>query len=201
MQDTTRIGPVFWLAGLVLMPLFTAGAVWVGAVDWATLAPAFFLFGLMGLIVVLIAIVGAHARGKVIIFAPFGVREGIATFLGFVCLAGFNLFVFYLLKVPMSTGVTAADNMLTGILFAIYEENLMFGVYLAGKMAGVPDIPLIILSTIVFIPLHALVGVLNLSFILFLIIGRSVFTGLYAVTDHSDPSYLIHILWNAVMSL
>lgn len=201
MQDTTRIGPVFWFAGLVLMPLFTAGAVWVGAVDWATLAPAFFLFGLMGLLVVGIAMMAAHAKGRAVLFAPFGIREGIAALLGFALLAGFNLFVFYLFKVPMSTGVTAADNVLTGVLFAIYEENLMFGVYLAGKAAGVPDIPLIILSTIVFIPLHALVGVLNLSFILFLIIGRSVFTGLYAVTDHSDPSYVIHILWNVVMSL
>jgi len=200
-QDTIRIGPVFWFSGLVLMPMLTAGSVWVGAISWEVLAPAFFLFGIMGLLVVLVAIMAAQTKGRAILFAPFGIREAVASLLGFGLLAGFNLFVFYLFDIPLSSGVGTADNLLTGILFAIMEENLMFGAYLAGKMAGAPDIAIIIISTIVFIPLHALVQVLNFAFIVFLVIGRSVFTGLYATTDHSDPSYVVHIAWNVVMSI
>jgi len=200
-QDITRIGPVFWFSGLVLMPMLTAGSVWVGAISWETLAPAFFIFGIMGLLVCLVAVSAARASGRAILFAPFGIREAVASLIGFGLLAGFNLFVFYVLELPLSSGVGAADNVLTGVLFAIMEENLMFGAYLAGKLAGAPDIAIIIISTIVFIPLHALVQVLNFAFIVFLVIGRAVFSGLYAVTDHSDPSYVIHIAWNVVMSI
>jgi len=86
------------------------------------------------------------------------------------------------------------------VLFAIYEENLLLGIFSAGKAGGVPDIYLIFGSALLFVPLHAWVRALDLMFALFLIVGRSVFTGLYALSDHSDPSFITHILWNVINS-
>jgi len=183
------------------MLLITAGVVWLQVIEWSTLEPAFIVLGCGGLLLILaVAAVSGSLRP-----AGFGMKEIMVTVSGLLILALVNLFLYYFLDVPLDVGpsahaTTLQERILVNVLFAIYEENFMFGVYSAGKAAGLRDIYIIIASVIVFIPLHAWVAATTLVFSLFVGVGRAVITSAYAASDHSDPSYLIHILWNVINS-
>lgn len=200
MAENARIGPVMWLSQF-LMILLTAGVVWLLVVDWAVLQLVFIVCGCGGLCLILTvaAVTGSLSP------AGIGVREITVAVAGLLILALVNLGLFYLFDVPMKVGPSASapswyERVLVNTLFAIYEENFMFGVYSAGKAAGLPDVYIIICSVIVFIPLHAWVAATTLVFAFFIGFGRAVISGAYAASDHSDPGYLIHIFWNVLNS-
>ena len=57
------------------------------------------------------------------------------------------------------------------------------------------------MTTIVFVPLHALVYPQDLPYTLFLLIGRLILTGAILVTDNSDVGFGAHILYNLITTI
>lgn len=189
-----------WLSQVIML-LLTGAVIWLQIVSWEVIGPPLFVFGIMGLLIILLV---AALTGKLAI-GTIGPREFTVAGVGLVVLVAVNMFIFWVFDVPMSAGsgpVAETSNwferVLVGVLFAIYEENFMLGLFSAGKAGGVPDLYLIIGAVIVFVPLHAWVRAIDLVFALFLGVGRAVMNAQYASSDHSDPSYITHIVWNIV---
>lgn len=199
MGDRITLGPVMWISQVIML-LLTAATLWLGVVEWETVGLAFIVFGIGGLMIIFLV---AVLTGKMTI-GGIGPREFTIASLGIIAIIVVNIGMLWLFDVPMdvgpSTANTWAERVLVNTLFAIFEENLMLGLFSAGKAGNIPDLYLIIGASVLFVPLHAWVKALDLFFALFLIVGRSVLTALYAISDHSDPSYITHILWNVVNS-
>lgn len=197
--EPVRLGPVFWISQ-ALMLLLTAAVLWLEVVSFDTISVAFLAFGLGGLLLIILV---SSLTGK-LRFGIIGPREFTIASVGLILIVVVNVGMSWLFMAPMdvgpSTANTWAERALVNSLFAIYEENLMLGIFSAGKAGNVPDLYLIFGTVLLFIPLHAWVRALDLAFVVFLAIGRCVFTALYAVSDHSDPSYLDHIIWNVINS-
>lgn len=199
MSETVTLGPVMWISQVIML-LLTAAVLWLGVVAWETVGLAFIVFGIGGVMMILLV---AALSGKLRI-GGIGPREFTVAAMGIILIVVVNIGLFWLFDIPMdvgpSTANTWAERILVNVLFAIFEENLMLGLYSAGKAGAIPDVYLVIGASFLFVPLHAWVRGIDLLFAMFLIVGRSVLTGLYAVSDHSDPSYITHILWNVVNS-
>lgn len=198
--DRSRIGFFYWVFQFALI-LVVAGVLHLGVIAQSVLLNLM-IFAIFGVMLTLLAV---SVRGGTFMPAGFGPRELAATAAGFIVLVLFNLGLAFFFNAPVFASATNPtggflDRLMVNVLAAICEEDLMFGVYCAGKAAGLPDIWIVIVSTVVFVPLHALAYQLSLMVSLFLASGRIVFTGLYAVTDHSDPSFIIHVLWNVLNS-
>lgn len=197
--EPITLGPVMWVSQATML-LLTAAVLWLGIVEFSTIGVALVVFGFGGLLMILLvaALTGRLRIGGV------GAREFTVAALGIILIVVVNVGLQWLFEIPMdvgpSTASTWAERVLVNVLFAIYEENLMLGLFSAGKAGNIPDIYLVIGAAFLFVPLHAWVRGLDLFFAMFLIVGRSVLTGLYAVSDHSDPSFITHILWNVVNS-
>ena len=197
--EPVTLGPVMWISQVIKI-LLTAAVLWLGIVEFSTLGLAFVVFGLGGVLIIMLvaALTGRLRIGGV------GARELTVASLGLILIVVVNIGLLWLFGAPMDVGPSSAntwaERILVNVLFAIYEENLMLGLYSAGKAGSIPDAYLVIGASLLFVPLHAWVRGLDLLFAVFLIVGRSVLTGLYAISDHSDPSYITHIIWNVVNS-
>ena len=197
--EPVTLGPVMWISQVIML-LLTAAVLWLGIVEFSTLGLAFVVFGLGGVLIIMLvaALTGRLRIGGV------GARELTVASLGLILIVVVNIGLLWLFGAPMDVGPSSAntwaERILVNVLFAIYEENLMLGLYSAGKAGSIPDAYLVIGASLLFVPLHAWVRGLDLLFAVFLIVGRSVLTGLYAISDHSDPSYITHIIWNVVNS-
>ena len=197
--EPVTLGPVMWISQVIML-LLTAAVLWLGIVEFSTLGLAFVVFGLGGVLIIMLvaALTGRLRIGGV------GARELTVTSLDLILIVVVNIGLLWLFGAPMDVGPSSAntwaERILVNVLFAIYEENLMLGLYSAGKAGSIPDAYLVIGASLLFVPFHAWVRGLDLLFAVFLIVGRSVLTGLYAISDHSDPSYITHIIWNVVNS-
>lgn len=197
--EPITLGPVMWISQAIML-LLTAAVLWLGVVEFSVVGVAFLVFGLGGILMILLV---AALTGRLRI-GGIGAREFTVASLGLILIVVVNIGLLWLFDVPLDVGPSSADTwaerILVNVLFAIYEENLMLGLFSAGKAGNIPDVYLVIGAAFLFVPLHAWVRGINLLFAMFLIVGRSVLTGLYAISDHSDPSYITHILWNVVNS-
>ena len=197
--EPITLGPVMWISQAIML-LLTAAVLWLGIVTFDVVGLAFVVFGIGGLMIILLV---AALTGKLRI-GGIGPREFTVASLGIIAIVVVNIGLLWLFEIPMDVGPSSAntwaERILVNVLFAIFEENLMLGLYSAGKAGAIPDVYLVVGASLLFVPLHAWVRGIDLFFALFLIVGRSVLTGLYAISDHSDPSYITHILWNVVNS-
>ena len=196
----TRIGIFFLVAQLGLL-LTLAGVLHLGVLPFETTV----ILAIIAMFGVLLVILALAMKGGNLMPATdprtLGKMAG-ATLLGFVALLLVNLGLWFFFGAPLSSslaGSSLLERLLVNVLSAICEENLFFGVYCVGKAANLPDLWIMGLSTLVFWMLHALVyNIYAFEMVLFLTAGRLVLTGLYAVTDHSDSSYLVHVIWNVI---
>lgn len=200
--DRSRIGAFYWIfqASLVLV---IAGVLHLGVVQLDVLFNLI-IFAMLGIMLTVLAVL---FRGGQIVSASFGPRTVVATICGFGILVFVNLGMWYFFGAPLFSSVSGsgqwAERALVNILAAICEEDLFFGVYCVMKTANLPDVWIIFLSSLVFVVLHVmnvLYASLSLPIVIFLSVGRAVLSGLYAVTDHSDPSFIVHVLWNVLNS-
>jgi len=196
--DRPRIGFVFLVAQLGLL-LTAAGVLHLGVLPFESTI-ILVVIAMFGVLLTLLAI---SLKGGQFAPAPLGLKTIAATIGGFVILLFVNLGLSFFFDAPTFSSFSSTGDwsgrLLTNAFAAICEEDLFFGVYCVGKAANLGDVWLMLLSTLVFWALHALVyNIYAFEMILFLSAGRLVFTGLYAVTDHSDPSFLVHIIWNVI---
>jgi len=197
--DRSKIGFVFWIAQLGLL-LVVFSVMHLGVIAQETL----FNLVIIAVLGVMLALIAVTVRGGQFAPAPPSLKTVAATIAGFVILLLVNLGIWYFFDAPLFSSIGSeawSERLLVNILAAICEEDLFFGVYCVAKAANLPDVWILFLSTVVFWALHGLVlNIHSFEVVVFLTAGRLVLTGLYAVTDHSDPSYVVHILWNVLNS-
>lgn len=190
-MDKVSIGSLTILAW-VLGVLMTGALVFLGIMTWEELMiPAVSMFG-FGMLLTIMATRLGFTRES--IFTP---RVGIAIIVSVLLLIGDAL----LLSGLIGYSVTQYDNALVAVLFAIYEETLFLGVVTLFTGLGLPDFYNLIVTTIVFVPLHALVYPATIAFTLFLLIGRVILTGAILVTDNSDVGMGGHIIYNLITTI
>ncbi|MFW9849446.1 MAG: type II CAAX prenyl endopeptidase Rce1 family protein [Candidatus Thorarchaeota archaeon] len=192
-SDIIRIGPVFWISELAGV-LLTFALVFLEMVSWALLAPTCLIAFFGGLLLIILAgRVGMTREG---FFSSNVIVATVVTLLAlviesFLISAWFNLSVSYPSKI-----------LLVNVLFAIYEETLFLGVAVAGKAAGLPDTYIIVICALVFVPYHLFVYPIDmLLYIVVLGAARVTMDASRFMTDHSDPSFLTHIIWNVLATL
>jgi hypothetical protein len=177
-----------WIIGVML----TGALVFLGIMTWeALMVPALMMFT-PGILLTLMATKLGFTRES--IFTP---KVGIAILVSTVLLIADAL----LLQGLIGLAVTQYDHVLIAVLFAIYEESLFLGVVALLAGVGVPDGYNLLITAIVFVPLHAIVYPVGWEFTLFLLIGRLILTGAVLATDNSDVGFGGHILYNIVANL
>lgn len=170
----------------------TGAIVFLGIMTWEELmVPAISMFG-FGVMMTLMATRLGFTRES--IFTP---KVGTAIVVSVILLILDAL----LLKGLVGFAVTQYDNVLVAVLFAIYEETLFLGVVTLLAGVGLPDFYNLLVTTIVFVPLHALAYPQEFAFTLFLLIGRVILTGAILITDNSDVGFGSHILYNLITTL
>lgn len=190
-MDKVSIGSLTILSW-VLAVLMTGAIVFLGIMTWEELmVPAISMFG-FGLLLTIMATRLGFTRES--IFTP---KVGIAIIVSVILLIMDAL----LLSGLIGYSVTQYDNALVAVLFAIYEETLFLGVVTLLTGLGLPDFYNLLVTAIVFVPLHALVYPATFAFTLFLLIGRVILTGAILVTDNSDVGYGGHIIYNLITTL
>ena len=195
--DRARIGFVYLIAQLGMV-LTVAGVLHLGVLPQETILNIVIL-AILGIILTILAI--AVKGGNFLPSIP-GAKTLAVAVGGFVVLLLVNMGLAFFFDAPMFSSIGSADwgsKLMVNILAAICEEDLFFGVYCVAKVVNLPDVWIMFLSTLVFWALHALVyNIYAWEMVVFLSCGRLVLTGMYAVSDHSDPSFIVHILWNVI---
>ena len=190
-MDKVSIGPLTILS-FVLGLTMTGAIVFLGIMTWEELmVPAVSMFGFGALFAILATRLGFTRES---IFTP---KVAIAIVVSVLLLIGDAL----LLSGLIGLAVTQYDSVLVAVLFAIYEETLFLGVIALLAGAGLPDSYNLLVTSIVFVPLHALVYPTDFAFTLFLLIGRVILTGAILITDNSDVGFGSHILYNLITTL
>jgi hypothetical protein len=170
----------------------TGAIVFLGIMTWEELmVPAISMFG-FGTIMTLMATKLGMTRES--IFTP---KVATAIVVSVVLLIIDAL----MLSGLIGYAVTQYDNVLVAVLFAIYEETLFLGVVTLLTGLGLPDFYNLLVTSIVFVPLHALVYPQEIAYTLFLLIGRVILTGAILVTDNSDVGFGSHIVYNLITTL
>ena len=167
--EPTTLGPVMWISQVIML-LLTAAVLWLGVVTFEVVGLAFVVFGLGGILIILLV---AALTGRLRI-GGIGAREFTVASLGLILIVVVNIGLFWLFDAPMdvgpSTANTWAERILVNVLFAIFEENLMLGLYSAGKAGNIPDLYLVLGASLLFVPLHAWVRGIDILFAMFLIV-------------------------------
>ena len=190
-MDKVSIGSLTILSWVIALTM-TGAIVFLGIMTWEQLmVPAVSMFG-FGALMTLMATKLGFTRES--IFTP---KVVIAIVVSVILLMVDAL----LLSGLVGYAVSQYDNVLVAVLFAIYEETLFLGVTTLLAGVGLPDMYNLLVTTIVFVPLHALVYPTALAFTLFLLIGRVILTGAILVTDNSDVGFGSHILYNLITTL
>jgi len=190
-MDKVSIGSLTVLSwGLCV--LLTAAVVFLGIMTWEQLlVPAVTMFG-FGILMTLMATKLGFTRES--IFTP-------KVFLAIMVSVCLLIADALLLKGLIGYAVTQYDNMLVAVLFAIYEETLFLGVVTLLAGIGMPDFYNLVVTTIIFVPLHALVYPTAIAYTIFLLIGRVILTGATLITDNSDVGFGGHILYNLITTI
>lgn len=191
-NDKISIGvitPIYW----ALMIILTGAVTFLDIVPTSVLIPVFVVFGLGGIILVLVT----GKLGMVNSENRFGLRVviSIALTMGFLAISSWVLWNFG------SMTIAIPDNTLVAVLFAIYEETMFLGVAAVLKLTGLNDIFIIVISTLIFIPLHAWAYSSTWLIDLTLAIGRIGFSAFFFISDNSDVPYTSHILWNILATV
>lgn len=190
-MDKVSIGSLTILSWIIAL-LMTGAIVFLGVMTWEELmVPAVSMFG-FGILLTLMATRLGFTRES--IFTP---KVAIAIVVSVILL----MIDAIMLQGLIGYAVTQYDNVLVAVLFAIYEETLFLGVITLLAGIGLPDMYNLLVTSIVFIPLHALVYPQEFAFTLFLLIGRVILTGAILVTDSSDVGFGSHIVYNLITTL
>lgn len=181
--------PIFW----AIMIILTGALTFLQIVPMETILPVFVVFGLGGIVLVLITgkvgLVNKENRfGDMVLFS-------IALTMAFLAVSTWFLWNF------ASMTVTVPDNTLVAVLFAIYEETLFLGVAAVLKMTEINDFFIVIISTIIFIPLHAWAYASAWVIDLTLALGRIAFSAFFLISDNSDVPFTSHVLWNILATI
>jgi membrane protease YdiL (CAAX protease family) len=177
-----------WIIGVVL----TAALVFLGIMTWEeVLVPSVTMFT-PGILLTLMATKLGMTKESV--FTP-------KVFAAIMVSVGFLIADALLLHGLIGLEVTQYDHVLIAVLFAIYEESLFLGIIALLAGLGFPDGYNLLVTGLVFVPLHAFVYPVGWEFTLFLWIGRIVLTGAVLVTDNSDVGFGAHILYNIIANL
>jgi len=190
-MDRVSIGPLTilcWVIGV----LMTGALVFLGIMTVDQLLVPFVTMFVVGILLTLMATKLGFTRESV--FTP---KVFIAILVSVVLLIADAM----LLQGLIGYAVTQYDNVLVAVLFAIYEESLFLGVVALLTGVGLPDFYNLLVTTIIFVPLHALVYPQDWQYTLFLLIGRLILTGAVLVTDNSDVGFGGHILYNIITTL
>lgn len=190
-MDKVSIGSLTILSW-VLALVMTGAIVFLGIMTWEELmVPAISMFG-FGTIMTLMATKLGFTRES--IFTPKVATAIVVSVILLVIDA-------IMLSGLIGYAVTQYDNVLIAVLFAIYEETLFLGVTTLLCGIGMPDAYNLLVTAIVFVPLHALVYPQEFAYTLFLLIGRIILTGAVLICDNSDVSFGAHILYNLITTL
>jgi len=190
-MDKISIGPLTilcWCLGALL----TGALVFLGIMTVEELLVPFVTMFIVGILMTLMATKLGFTRES--IFTP---KVFLAILVSVVLLIADAM----LLQGLIGYAITQYDNVLIAVLFAIFEESLFLGVVTLLAGVGLPDFYNLLVTTIVFIPLHALVYPMDFAYTLFLLIGRLILTGAVLVTDNSDGGVGGHILYNLITTL
>ena len=190
-MDKVSIGSLTILSWVIAL-VMTGAIVFLGIMTWEELmVPAISMFGFGAWMTIMATRLGFTRES---IFTP---KVGIAIVVSVILLIADAL----LLKGLIGYAVTQYDNVLVAVLFAIYEETLFLGVVTLLTGLGLPDFYNLLVTSIVFVPLHALTYPQEFAFTLFLLIGRVILTGAILITDNSDVGFGSHILYNLITTL
>lgn len=190
-MDRISIGPLtvlYWC----LAALLTGAIVFLGVMTIEQLLVPFVTMFIVGILMTLMATKLGFTRES--IFTP---KVFIAILVGVVLLAADAM----LLKTMLGFTISQYDNMLVAALFSIFEETLFLGVVALFAGVGLPDFYNLLVTTIVFVPLHCLVYPAALPYTIFLIIGRVILTSLTLITDNSDTAFGSHLLYNLIVTM
>jgi len=189
--DRVSIGSLTILSW-VIGALLTGALTFLGIITWEELMVPFISMFVIGIMLTLMATKLGFTRESV--FTP---KVFIAIMISVVLLIADAL----LLKGLIGLAVSQYDNVLVAVLFAIYEETIFLGVISLLAGMGLPDGYNLLVTAIVFVPLHALVYPVGWEYTLFLLIGRLILTGAILITDNSDVGFGGHILYNIITTL
>lgn len=190
-MEKVSIGPLTILCWC-LGALFTGALVFLGIMTWDQLMVPFISMFIIGILLTLMATKLSFTRESV--FTP---KVGIAILAGVVLLAADAI----LLKTMLGFTISQYDNVLVALLFSIFEESLFLGIVALLAGMGMPDVYNLLVTTIVFVPLHCLVYPAALPYTIFLIIGRVILTSLTLITDNSDTAFGSHALYNIIVTM
>ncbi len=185
------IGSLTILSWIIALTM-TGAIVFLGIMTWEELmVPAVLMFGFGALMTIMATRLGFTRES---IFTP---KVAIAIVVSVILL----MIDAIMLRGLIGLAVTQYDNVLVAVLFAIYEETLFLGVVTLLAGLGLPDMYNLLVTTIVFVPLHALIYPQEWAFTLFLLIGRIILTAGILITDNSDVGFGSHILYNLITTL
>ena len=190
-MDRISIGPLTvlcWCLGAML----SGALLFLGIMTWDQLMVPFISMFIIGILLTLMATKLSFTRESV--FTP---KVGIAILAGVVLLAADAI----LLKTMLGFTISQYDNVLVALLFSIFEESLFLGIVALLAGMGMPDVYNLLVTTIVFVPLHCLVYPAALPYTIFLIIGRVILTSLTLITDNSDTAFGSHALYNIIVTM
>ena len=190
-MDKVSIGSLTILSWIIAL-LMTGAIVFLGVMTWEQLmVPAVSMFG-FGVLLTLMATKLGFTRES--IFTPKVLTAIVVSVILLMVDA-------LMLSGLIGYAVTQYDNVLVAVLFAIYEETLFLGVITLLAGMGLPDFYNLLVTTIVFVPIHALVYPQEFAYTMFLLIGRVILTGAILITDNSDVGFGSHILYNIITTL
>lgn len=190
-MDKVSIGSLTILSWVIAL-VMTGAIVFLGIMTWEELmVPAVSMFGFGALMTIMATRLGFTRES---IFTP---KVATAIVVSVILLIIDAL----MLSGLLGYAVTQYDNVLVAVLFAIYEETLFLGVITLLAGLGLPDFYNLLVTSIVFVPLHALVYPQDFAYTLFLLIGRVILTGAVLICDNSDVGFGAHILYNLITML
>jgi hypothetical protein len=189
MSQPVRLGPIYFLSCAIIL-LFTFVALWFGFGDPTRITIGFLVMALGGWAVIAVSrrvAIGGSSTASLML-------TGIA-FLAILVESSVAQTVF------SAAYSVPGEGIIINVLFGGYEENLFLALILAGKSAELPSLFIIVLSCIVFVPLHAFSQPDDMGFNVAALMVRFTLSSLTTYTRLADPSFGGHMLWNGVMSL
>lgn len=181
---------LYWFIGFFL----TAVVVWLGLIPFAEIQRVLVIFGLGLLIIMIMTFLG---RARYDPSSPLAGAKMPATGIGLMLLAA-NAWA---LQRWLGLSWTVPASILVAALFAIYEETGMLGIRIALKGVGLPDYYVLILEVLLFVPLHAFsYSLAYTAFVVFLVLGRAIMSGVGLVTDASSVPYNVHVIYNVIQA-
>lgn len=188
------LGPVFWVFGVFLTLILTFALVFLGMVPWDHIKVLFIVGWGGGMVAILVAgRVGLTREG------PFSPLVFVAVVAGFLALMVENVIIGALFGVQ---SVDPSAGVLVNFLSAMYEETMFLGVDSAAVAGDLPAPARMSVLAAVFVPYHALrYPIEAMMYILLLLMARLTLDSLRVLSNHSDPPFIVHALWNVMATI